>query len=289
MTESVYTFFEFAKGRKIYAYTPQGLHTSSTPILCVHGWLDNHGSFLPLIEHMPPLPWIAIDLIGHGKSSWRSTESFYGFEDYICDLALWIETYAKNSKIHLVGHSLGASIVSILAGLYPDSVESLVLFDGAGPLVSDMDTMCEQFRLSIQQFLNPRSLRTYNSLETITAGRKKKHHITAETCAVLAKHGTISKPDGTCQWSFDPKLLSLSPFQMSDEEVIAILKNISAPTLFVRPLEGYPYPEELMQRRLHALKNLQYTCTPGGHHAHCDRPKENATILSNFYATLGLL
>jgi pimeloyl-ACP methyl ester carboxylesterase len=90
------------------------------------------------------------------------------------------------------------------------------------------------------------------------------------------------------QWSFDPKLLSLAPFQMTNEAVLTILKHIAAPTLFVRPLEGYPYSDDLMQKRLHSLKNLHYMCTPGGHHAHCDRPAENAKILQDFYQGLGL-
>ncbi len=84
-------------------------------------------------------------------------------------------------------------------------------------------------------------------------------------------------------------MLGLAPVQMTDEEVLTILKHISAPTLFIRPLEGYAYPDDMMQKRLHSLKNLHYICTPGGHHAHCDRPEENAKILKDFYQGLGLL
>ncbi len=168
-----YIYYEYGQGRKLYAYNPTQWNGTSSPFLCVHGWLDNHGSFLPIIQNLPNLPWIAIDLIGHGKSSWRGSEAFYIFQDYLCDLALWLEKYTPDCKVHLIGHSLGAAIVSILAGLYPEKVESLVLFDGVGPLVSDLETMCEQFRRSIEQFSRPRPLRLYDSLETLAQGRKK--------------------------------------------------------------------------------------------------------------------
>ena len=281
-----YVTYEYA-GLKLHAYNPMSWQGESAPFLCVHGWLDNHGSFLPLLQHMPHLPWICIDLIGHGKSSWRSPYSFYSFQDYICDLSLWIEIHCPHG-VHLIGHSLGASIVSILAGLYPDKVLSLVLLDGAGPLVSDLETMCEQFRRSITQFQSPRPLRPYPSLAALASGRQKKHNITLESCETLAKYGHILSEEGIYQWSFDPKLLGLAPFQMTGEEVISILKHIVAPTLFIRPLEGYPYPEDLMQQRLHCFKNLTYVCTPGGHHAHLDHPKSSATLIRNFYHKINI-
>ena len=284
-----YVTYEYANGLKLNAYNPMGWQGDLAPILCIHGWLDNHGSFLPLLEHLPQLPWICIDLIGHGKSSWRSSSSFYSFQDYICDLSLWIEIHCAHG-VHLIGHSLGASIVSILAGLYPDKVLSLVLLDGAGPLVSDLETMCEQFRRSISQFQFPRALRPYPSLAGVAAGRQKKHNITLKSCQTLAQHGYIHNAnENIYQWSFDPKLLGLAPFQMTGDEVITILKHILAPTLFIRPLEGYPYPEDLMQKRLHCFKNLTYVCTPGGHHAHLDQPKQSAALISDFYHKINIL
>jgi len=285
---SNYLTYEYAQGLKLYAYNPAHWKGPSAPILCIHGWLDNHGSFLPLTQHLPGLPWICIDLIGHGKSAWRSPSSFYNFQDYICDIALWIEKYCPHG-VHLVGHSLGASIVSIVAGLYPDKVLSLVLLDGAGPLVSDLETMCEQFRRSILQFIKPHPLKLYPSLEALAVGRKKKHNITLQSCQILAQHGHILQSSGIYQWSFDPKLIGLSPFQMTDLEVLTILNHIKIPTLFIRPLDGYPYPDTLMQQRLRCFENLQYVCTPGGHHAHLDFPRASADFIKNFYHTINIL
>lgn len=43
---------------------------NQTPVIALHGWQDNAGSFDRLIPLLPPcIPILAIDLPGHGKSS----------------------------------------------------------------------------------------------------------------------------------------------------------------------------------------------------------------------------
>ena len=43
-----------------------------TPVLCLHGWLDNANSFLPLAAAMSTQSLLAVDFAGHGLSSHRS-------------------------------------------------------------------------------------------------------------------------------------------------------------------------------------------------------------------------
>ena len=51
---------------------------------CLHGWLDNAGSFIPLMRHLRKEEhWVALDLPGHGQSFHRpdgaSTRFLIGF------------------------------------------------------------------------------------------------------------------------------------------------------------------------------------------------------------------
>ena len=154
-------------------------------ILCLHGWLDNVGSFIPLIEEKPSLPWLCVDLVGHGHSMWRQDHQHYYFHDYINDFINWLETQQSETKIHLVGHSLGAAIVSLIAGLLPEKIRSCVLLDGIGPLVSNHDTIAEQWRLALHQYRNLKPRRPYNNLESLTKARLRKHHIKKESCEIL--------------------------------------------------------------------------------------------------------
>ncbi len=275
----IYKTHHYSKDRSLC--TLQTTDPSEERILCIHGWLDNHASFLPLITLAPKWPWMSIDLPGHGQSPWLSSENFYSFENYLCDLALVLESLSQY-KIHLVGHSMGAALVSILAGLYPDKIQSVVLLDGLGPLVSTLDMTCEQFRMGIQAYLNPRKPRIHDSLEALAQARQKKHLISIEACRLLAVHGSYYQSK-KWHWSFDPKLLGIAPFQMNQHTVLEILKEVRCPVLFIKPQSGYPYQEHILNERIGCLKTFSTISIAGGHHAHMDNPKKILDAISSFY------
>lgn len=73
------------------------------------------------------LPAIAIDLPGHGDSSWRSDAGYTG-PSLAEDIAPAIETWTERPQV-LVGHSLGGLTAAALATRRPDLVSGLVLVD----------------------------------------------------------------------------------------------------------------------------------------------------------------
>ena len=74
-------------------------------LLCVHGWLDNAASFVPLLQAMPEQDAIAVDWAGHGKSKPRG--AYYHFIDYVDDL-LQVVTALPNDNTLEVGDSFPA-------------------------------------------------------------------------------------------------------------------------------------------------------------------------------------
>ena len=53
--------------------TPYGRLTglrggNGTPVLALHGWLDNAASWIPLAPHLHDIDLVALDLPGHGTS-----------------------------------------------------------------------------------------------------------------------------------------------------------------------------------------------------------------------------
>ena len=253
-------------------------------ILCLHGWLDNVGSFIPLIEENPKLPWLCTDLIGHGHSVWRHENQHYYFHDYINDFMIWLESQKSDTKIHLVGHSLGAAIASILSGLLPEKIQSCILLDGLGPLVSNNDSIAEQWRLAMHQYGHLRPKRPYPNLDALIKARSRKHHIKKSSCELLVKYGHIfDEKEQQYYWSFDQRLLNLSPVQMTQEQVLSIISHIKCPTLLINAQQGYPFDGPLYDARKNKVKTLEEIKIEGGHHVHMDNPQLIYTYMIEFY------
>ncbi|KZE88961.1 alpha/beta fold hydrolase [Microbacterium sp. TNHR37B] len=73
------------------------------------------------------LPAIAVDLPGHGDSSWRDDENYTGAslaEDVAPAIREW-----TGSPFVLVGHSLGGLTAAALAAHHPDLVRALIVVD----------------------------------------------------------------------------------------------------------------------------------------------------------------
>ena len=103
------------------------------PVLCLHGYLDNAASFLPLIQQiaqenelLPNRRIIALDWPGHGHSDHRSVGAHYHFFDYVSDLVALFELNNWQA-IDIVAHSMGAMIASAFAAAFPEKVKSLEL------------------------------------------------------------------------------------------------------------------------------------------------------------------
>lgn len=97
------------------------------PIVLLHGTASEWQSFLPLIPVFSKnFKVFALDLRGHGKSSWVSEK--YRLFDYAEDIKCFLEKYIGQPCI-LYGHSLGAQIAIAVTSLTSPYVSALVLGD----------------------------------------------------------------------------------------------------------------------------------------------------------------
>ncbi len=73
---------------------------------------------------------IAPDWRGFGGSTWLGHS--YWFPDYYADLEVLLAHYAPEGPVRLVGHSMGAAVAGVYAGLRPERVGRLAMLDFLG-------------------------------------------------------------------------------------------------------------------------------------------------------------
>ncbi len=73
---------------------------------------------------------LAADLRGHGDSEWVRGSSYHHL-DYVYDLDQLVRQRGLLPSI-LVSHSMGGTLASLLAGVYPDCFAALVIIEGVG-------------------------------------------------------------------------------------------------------------------------------------------------------------
>ncbi|KAG0321862.1 hypothetical protein BGZ97_010016 [Linnemannia gamsii] len=108
--------------------------------LAFHGYLDNAGSFDPiLLEQLGPEPVeiLALDLAGHGTSDHRTSED-YALWRYIEDADQIVEQLGWQRHA-IIGHSMGGAISTLYAGLFESRVTLCVLLDNMGPLTRSVE------------------------------------------------------------------------------------------------------------------------------------------------------
>lgn len=258
-----------------------GTHDGN-PLLCIHGWLDNAASFLPLAEQLPQFRWICIDLPGHGKSAYRPQGAIYHFIDYIGDVYRVLES-CDFARCTLIGHSLGAGIAAYYAAVFPKMVDRLVLLDGIGPISHNPQSTLQQLRESLN-FLSGNAEtgpRFYASWEQLVNRRLATGDISRKSVETLLSRGTVRDGKGAAVLS-DNRLKQRSPLYMSQQKVLSILRGIEARTLLIIADQGLVAKRSSTPERIAAIRHLQQEMVSGAHHVHLDRPARVATAIKKF-------
>jgi len=259
------------------------------PLLAIHGWLDNAASFdalAPLLaEHFHI---IALDLPGHGRSQHRPAGVRYHFIDYLDDVLAALDALGWK-KFSLLGHSLGGGIASFVAAAFPERVEKLFLVEVAGAVsapaeksLAQLQKGIVQFREQLQQGPAGKALRVFTDVEIAVAARRKAGNLSDAAARALVLRG-IREVDGGWSWSSDPRLMPASPQRFTEDQVLAILAGVHAPTLFVlaEPM-AMQIPENLMLARAAQMPNATLVRLPGNHHLHLEDAQPVAQAVVDF-------
>lgn len=257
--------------------------TSNTlPIVCIHGWLDNAASFDLLLPFFNEYRCLAIDLPGHGLSEHLPTGAYYHFIDGITQLLDVLDALTIKRCI-LVGHSLGACLVSMLAGAAPERISKLILLDGLGPITSNPQHALINYTQYLHNLTKIRRKikRNYPTFEKACQHRAQQGYLNTELTTIIARRA-LKKTEHGYQWRHDPRLLVPSPLRFTEQQALSFLNAITAPTCLLKASKGFKFDEGLFQQRVNAISKLILHTLECGHHLHLEQPKHCARFIKEF-------
>ena len=247
----------------------------NTPIIMLHGWLDNSLTFVKLAPELARLgPVYALDFAGHGHSGHRPEGQSYLLMDYVADLAELVERYFQETpdgRINLVGHSLGGIVGALYAAAFPERIRNLVMIDSLGALSRPVKETIPQLRKAVKKRIAGSGRQVvYPDIATAAKAREGGlSPLSPEAALTLIPRNM--KPEGEGYvWQTDPRLRHPSPLMMTEEQVLASLSAIETRVLFVRADAGLLSYRKDLDKRADAIANLQIVNVPGGHHCHLD-------------------
>jgi pimeloyl-ACP methyl ester carboxylesterase len=96
-----------------------------TPVVLIHGRGANMRWWHAVTPLLSSVDVTAVDLTGHGESSWRAT---YTAETWAAEIAS-VASSVSLGKVILVGHSMGGRVAIAAAARFPEQVMGVVLLD----------------------------------------------------------------------------------------------------------------------------------------------------------------
>ena len=248
------------------------------PLLLVHGGRD-HCRNWDWVARRLRKDWhvIAPDLRGHGDSEWSKSAN-YGGAAYIYDLAQLIHQL-KLSPVTIIGHSLGGTITTRYAGVFPENVKQLVAIEGLGrspksmaevaakPLATRMREWVEEQRTAAG-----REPRRYKSIEEAFARMQEQNkHLSTEQARHLTQHGVNQNEDGTFSWKFDNFVRVWLPYDMAQPDVETLWRNIACPSLLIYGKESWASDPRQDGRAQHFKNATVVTVEGAGHWVQHDK------------------
>ncbi len=256
--------------------------SNASVILCLHGWLDNAASFVPLMNELEGYHLIAIDWPGHGHSSHRSQDAHYHFIDYVYDLLLLFE-HTQWQAIDIVAHSMGGMVASAFAAAFPEKVRSLTLIDSIGFLSCKAEQTTEQLRLGMLSRLKSKDKRkpVHANIASAISARRQASDLNQENAQLLVERATIAC-DGGLTWRADSRLRNTSPYRMTYEQAQQIIKDIKTPVQLIYGDQGLDMVAQGLADYAPFFKHFVADKLSGGHHVHMEKPIQTANIIESF-------
>ena len=238
-------------------------------LVCLHGVTSHGRHFTKLAERLADrFHVIALDLRGHGSSSW---EPPWNLEQHVADV---LET-APEQRCAWLGHSFGGRVAYEAAAAAPERVERLVLLDPAIRIPPDIGVAAAE---------NARRDRSYVSFaEGIDRRYEESVLTTAPRDLVEDELGVhlLEDDDGRWRYLYCQSTVVAAYGEMTRQP--PPFEQVRIPTLLVLGETSYLPYDELLGAHQDALGELlEVAKIPAGHTVLWDALDETASVVERF-------
>ncbi|KAJ3129439.1 hypothetical protein HK100_008611 [Physocladia obscura] len=294
-------------------------------ILAIHGWLDNANSYNEFASRFlkfsgRPTIFIAIDLPGHGKSGHvaRAVSSYFLWDFALAVLDISISL--RWERFVLLGHSMGGHVAALFAGVYPEKLKSLVLFESVGHInrlnvpgddAASMRKFIDRRRTvnleesSITENSKTSIRNVYESVEAAARVRMEgATRVSFEAAMALCERGLTNDSQNKWTWTTDKRLLMRHFFQWDHIGIENIMSSIECKVLLILGCDSAILKQQdpLVNNRIAVLRNRRKKdqdkggfietrvqwISKGTHHLHLEHDTVDVVVDNVFDFVTGL-
>ena len=246
--------------------------TGPPEVVLLHGGAQNAHTW-DTVALALDRPLVAVDLPGHGRSSWREDHD-YSPPTLADDVAVAVRELAPEAGL-VVGMSLGGLTAFCLTAQHADLVRRLVVVD----VTPGTDAVKAE---PIIAFISgPERFESFDARLERTVAHNPSRSVSSLPRGIL--HNATEDADGAWHWRWDPQHLGRSPLDFGD--LWAAVDAVRVPFLLVRGgASGVVGDEDVAELRRRVPSVRVEVVEGAGHSIQGDRPVELARLLDGFSA-----
>ena len=256
-------------------------------IVLLHGWGDTGLTFQFVVDALCE-DWhvVAPNWRGFGRSTCHAVS--YWFPDYLADLDSLLAIYSPAEPARLVGHSMGANVAGLYAGVMPERVRAFVNVEGFGLTDSEAADAPDRYRSWIEQGRTVPEFADFGNIAALASYiHRRNPRMTLAQARFVAGAWAAEGEDGL-RLRADPahKLPNAVLYRRSEAE--ACWRNVAAPVLLVAGADSMileAFGDQLTEGNLDLPFPHRETrvIDDAGHMLHFEAPAALAAAIEEFF------